>query len=566
MVAEEGKTMGSMGIIQLDVFLGSKQFSWPTYVAPITDDFLSGCDIFDALDLTLNTKQGLLVEGVWIPCTVTKKDDNIARVTLADNVIVPNNSEVIVMGKCTSLGKFTKYATVEPIFEDNRELLVARALTDTSKENIPILLANLSDKPVKLKKGYLVGELQPVDGFAALGDRGSRSTPEADPVRMGALCESAGPLISPEFCCREGPNILKVGTRMATSPTVGTQDSSGDDNLDFMNVAGFNAVPNYLSNLYEKSCQMLTSEQHKKMLAEVLIGNCDAFAKTKLDLGTCSLVKHRIDTGLAPPIRQPLRRTPKGFEDEEEKYLKQQIDAGVVVPSSSAWASPVCLVRKKDGSVRWCVDYRRLNDVTTMDAYPLPRIDTCLDCLPKARYFSTADLQHGYWQLKIDSRDQCKTAFITKYGLFEYTKLPMGLSSAPSTFQRCMELVFRGLQWKSLLIYLDDLIIFSSDIPTHLQKLGEMLKLLKGTGLKLKPLKCHLLKTEVLFLGHIVSQQGLKPNPDLIETVQIWESPRKVKQIQQFMGLCNYYRRFILGFSDLAAPITELTKKDVPFN
>ena len=265
-VAEEGKTMGSMGIIQLDVCLGSKQFSWPTYVAPITDDFLLGCDIFDALDLTLNTKQGLLVEGVWIPCTVTKKDDNIARVTLADNVIVPNNSEVIVMGKCTSLGKFTKCATVEPIFEDNRELMVARALIDTSKENIPIRLANLSDKPVKLKKGYLVGELQPVDGFAALGDRGSRSTPEADPVRMGALClvPYAGPLISPEFCCEEGPNILKVGTRKATSPTVGTQDSSGDDKLDFMNVAGFHAVPNYLSDLYEQSCQMLTLGRHHR--------------------------------------------------------------------------------------------------------------------------------------------------------------------------------------------------------------------------------------------------------------------------------------------------------------
>ena len=172
--------------------------------------FFSGCYIFDALDLTLNTKQGLLVEGVWIPCTLTKKDDNIGSVTYTDNVIVPNNSEVIVMGKGTSLGKFTKYATVEPIFEDNQELMVARTFIDTLKENIPIRLANLSNKPVKLKKGYIVGELQPVDGFAALGDRGNRSTPEADPVRMGALCECAGPLISPEFCSGEGPNILKA--------------------------------------------------------------------------------------------------------------------------------------------------------------------------------------------------------------------------------------------------------------------------------------------------------------------------------------------------------------------
>ena len=151
-------------------------------------------------------------------------------------------------------------------------------------EDTPDCLANLSDKPVKLKKGYLVGELQPVDGFVALGDRSSRSTPEADPVRMGALCERAGPLISPEFCCGEGANILKVGTRMATSPTVGTQDSSGDDNLDNFNMTSFHEVLNYLSDLYERSCQILTSEQNKKMLAEVLTENCDALAKTKLDL------------------------------------------------------------------------------------------------------------------------------------------------------------------------------------------------------------------------------------------------------------------------------------------
>ena len=164
------------------------------------------------------------MEGVWISCTVTKKDDNIARVTLADNVIVPNNSEAIVMGKGTSLGNVTKYATVEPIFEDDRELMVARALIDTTKEKypvemhvfhissiIPIRLANLSDKPVKLKKGYLVGELQPVDGFAALGDRGNRSTPEADPVRMGALRESAGTLFHQNFVAEKDLTFSKLG-------------------------------------------------------------------------------------------------------------------------------------------------------------------------------------------------------------------------------------------------------------------------------------------------------------------------------------------------------------------
>lgn len=161
----------------------------------------------------------------------------------------------------------------------------------------------------------------------------------------------------------------------------------------------------------------------------------DAFANNKLDLGSCSLVKHKIDTAGAAPVRQPLRRTPQGFEGEEEKYLKDQLDKGVIVPSKSAYASGVVLVRKKDGTVRWCIDYRRINQSTIKDAYPLPKIASCLDCLANASVFSVCDLQSGYWQLQMAEEDRHKTAFITKYGLFEYTKMPFGLCNAPSTFQ-----------------------------------------------------------------------------------------------------------------------------------
>ena len=153
-------------------------------------------------------------------------------------------------------------------------------------------------------------------------------------------------------------------------------------------------------------------------------------------------------------MRQPLRRTPQGFEGEDIKNLEEQIESGVVVPSDSAWASPVVLVRKKDNSVRWCIDYRKLNDCTAKDAFPLPRIDMCIDCLPEAKPFSTCDLISGHWQIEMNEKDRHKTAFITKYGLYEYTKMPFGVCNGPSTFQRCMELVMRGLQWKILLIYL----------------------------------------------------------------------------------------------------------------
>ncbi|KAK3102100.1 hypothetical protein FSP39_008757 [Pinctada imbricata] len=249
-------------------------------------------------------------------------------------------------------------------------------------------------------------------------------------------------------------------------------------------------IPEHLEELYDRSCKNIEGTDLKNRLAALLIKHKDAFARNKTDLGKCAIVKHKINIENSVPIRQPLRRTPKGFEGEEEQHLYEQLDNGVIQPSASAWASPVVLVRKKDNTVRWCIDYRKLNNATKKDAYPLPRIDTCLDCLSTAKVFSTLDLQSGYWRLEIAEEDRHKTAFITKYGLFEYRKMPFGLCNAPSTFQRCMELILKGLQWKTLLIYLDDVIIYSSDVQSHLDQLDVVLTRLHGAGLKLKPSKC----------------------------------------------------------------------------
>ena len=187
------------------------------------------------------------------------------------------------------------------------------------------------------------------------------------------------------------------------------------------------------------------------------------------------------------------------------------------------------------------------------------------DSFGSVQYFSTLDLQSGYWQIQVAKEDVPKTAFITKYGLYEYLKMPFGLCNAPSTFQRCMELVFRGLQWKTLLIYLDDIIILGSSMDENLERLDEALARLEDAHLKLKPSKCKLLQTEVLILGHIVSAQGMKPNPRLVEAVKDWDVPRNRKDVQRFLGLCNYYRRFFPHFSNLANPLTHLTNKNVDF-
>ena len=192
------------------------------------------------------------------------------------------------------------------------------------------------------------------------------------------------------------------------------------------------------------------------------------------------------------------------------------------------------------------------------------RMDMCFDSLGSIQYFSTLDLQSGYWQNQL-AKGVPKTAFITKYGLYEYLKMPFGLFNAPSTLQRCVELVFRGLQWKTLLIYLDDINILESSMDENLERLDEALARLEYAHLKLKPSKCRLLQTQVIFLGHIVLAQGMKPNPRLVKAVKYWDAPRNRKDVQRFLGLCNYYRKFVPHFSDLANPLTHLTSKNVEF-
>ena len=224
------------------------------------------------------------------------------------------------------------------------------------------------------------------------------------------------------------------------------------------------------------------------------------------------------------------------------------------------------LVRKKDGGLRWCVDYRRLNEVTEKDAYPLPKIEECIDTLSGAKWFSTLDLQSGYWQVAMDLKDKAKTAFTTKYGLYEYNRMPFGLCNAPGTFQRAMELIMRGLQWKTVLIYLDDIIIVSATYAEHISRLREVLTRLRQHGLKLKPRKCHLLQRQVEFLGHAVNGEGVHTNPRLVMDIRERKPPRSLRELQAFLGLCNYYRRFVPSYAEITRPLISLTAKEAEFH
>ena len=231
---------------------------------------------------------------------------------------------------------------------------------------------------------------------------------------------------------------------------------------------------------------------------------------------------------------------------------------GVITNSNSPWASPVVLVAKKDGSTRFCVDYRKLNAITKLDSFPLPRVDDSLDLLANTAYFSSLDLASGYWQVGMAPDSQQKTAFCSHSGHYEFTVMPFGLCNAPATFQRLMETVLAGIARERCIVYLDNILVIGRTFEEHLRNLREVFERLKQFGLRLKPSKCHLAKRQVTYLGYNVSVGGISADSSKVDAVKRFPTPNDVSSLRSFLGLASYYRRFIPGFSKVAEPLFAL--------
>ena len=284
-----------------------------------------------------------------------------------------------------------------------------------------------------------------------------------------------------------------------------------------------------------------------------------------LILAEQSLIKHRITTRSSAPIKQAPRRLPEHMHAEVNKHLDTMLERKVIQPSNSPWSSPIVLARKKDGTTRFCIDYRKLNDVTIKDAYPLPLIQESLDHLSGAKWFSTLDLCSGYWQVAVEPSDRPKTAFATRRGLYEFSVMPFGLCNAPATFQRLMESVLRGLQFETCLVYLDDIIVVGKTFEEMIKNLSQVFDRLAEAGLKLKAKKCNLFASEVEYLGHVITEAGVATSKDKTQAIENWPVPRNVTEVRSFLGLCSYYRRFVPSFASLADPLHKLTKKGNSF-
>ena len=305
--------------------------------------------------------------------------------------------------------------------------------------------------------------------------------------------------------------------------------------------------------------------EDRDKLRNLVMRFSEVISLNDLDLGSTDLTTHKINLKTEIPIKSSPYKTNHLMRREIETQIRKMSDANVIEESDSPFASPVVLVRKKDGTYRFCIDFRKLNEQTIKDAYPIPRIDEVIEAVFDAKIFTIIDLIQGYWQVEIDEHDKHKTAFITTSGLYHFNKMPFGLCNAPATFQRLMNKVLTGILWKRCIVYLDDIIIYAKTFSDHLEALEEVFKRLSRAGLKIKLSKCHFITNTVRYLGFLITADGLKTDPSKVSVILNVEVPKNVKDVRAFLGMASYYRRFMPNFSHIAEPLTNLTRKRIIF-
>lgn len=328
-----------------------------------------------------------------------------------------------------------------------------------------------------------------------------------------------------------------------------------EDDIDFI---GDEPLEQISYNINKK-----LSTQQAMSIRALLSKHNNLFARSLKDLKMTNVVEHHID--LIPGTR-PIVSRPYRMADIEKAAVETQIvemlKYDIIRPSKSPFASPIVMVRKKDGKFRFCIDFRRLNKETIRDQYPLPKMDVILRQLSGQQFFSNVDLFSGFWQLGMAEDSKHKTAFVTHDSLYEFNRLPFGLTNAPSIFQRLMDRVLMGLRYNSCLVYLDDVVIFGKTFEEHNANLEKVFHAFRRANLKLNAPKCTFGMHELNFLGQIVTREGIKPDPEKIAPVQNVQSPKNVPELRSFLGFCSYYRCYIRDFAKISLPLNKLLHKD----
>ena len=552
-LTKTSKLVGASGVSILErgkgmfvIKLGPVEMQVEAIVAEIDDDGLLGVDIlqngrYGPTDL-LMSKGILEINKKEVPIIQVGVANRVRKVTAADHFIIPAQSECVIdvfleRQEYDDFSCETDYM-VEPTkhFKEQYPLQMANTLVNLNEASTSkVRILNPFPTAISIKQDAVIGSAEPIDGVPLVISSKEDINEEENQTmvrRVKFFSEGTQPPIS---------NITVRKTQVANPE-----------------------VPSHLTTLYNETTKELSDNQ-KQRVAQLLHRFKDSFSRDEWDLGLTHLTSHAIKTEGAEPVKQPPRRVPMAYAADEKKAIEDLMAKGVIRESTSPWASPIVLVKKKDGGVRPCVDYRKVNELVKPDGFPLPRIQDCLDAVAGSQLFSTFDLTSGYFQIPLKQEDIPKSAFVCKYGHFEMTRMPFGLNNAASTFQRTMEMALRGLQWITCLIYIDDVIVFGKTFEEHLARVEEVLERIQAAGLKLKPEKCRMLQKEVVFLGHVVSGKGVQPSPTNISKIISWPRPKTAKQVKQFVAMGSYYRRYVKDFASMVRPMVDLTKKGKKF-
>lgn len=450
---------------------------------------------------------------------------------VAPRMPLKNKNQTILVSSCN------------PVIENN-SVFTAQGVAHIRKGKTQVAVANLGVRTAKFRKGDLIAgcELLPEEvklHMLNIGDINHTTTGENSRYVNLLLASVAEKSVS--------TNEQSLGVPLT------------DDYLKEQ-LKEYNLPKEIRVGLKNINQQQLTS------LLDMLHNFKDSFAINPDQPGNVpeSVAVHTIDTGDAKPINIGPRRASPAQRKAITEHIKSMLEAGIIEESRSPWAAPVLLVPKPtvDGvaKFRFCVDYRSLNQVTRKEVFALPRIDDCIDGLGGSMWLSTLDMASGYFQVPMEESSKEKTAFITYDGQYQFTKMSFGLVNAPSTYQRMMQAVLAGLQWKCLQVYLDDIIIASATFQEHLTDLTATLSRLENSGLKLKASKCEFCCSEVKYLGHLITREGVKANPEKIEKVKNWVTPTSSAELEAFVGLAGYYRKLIKDFAAREAPLRDVLK------
>lgn len=511
-VMVDGTGVQCRGLTTATITIGKQVMPTTFYVVDGVEIGILGLDALGKLQTKIDTATGQLVMGdeVIVGSNKNMPPSNIqtvqcCKICLTESVIVQPGQERFLKAEVEkgSVTTWTGIVEATERFRERTGLMTCAVRVEPGQKSIPICVINIGDKPIKTYRGQTAAELT-----------------EICPVENKPMVASTS---------NSGRGQAKPKTRY--DPTSAVEIGS---------------------NL---------SVSQRKQLIDLLRQEADVF-ESEGNQGFTTTIEHTIPTTVPGPITCAPRRIPLGCVEEVNKAVEKHLEQGHIEPSQSPWAFPIVPVKKKDGTIRLCVDYRPLNSITPPDPFPTNNMAGCLDQLLGAQYFSTVDLAQGYLQVPMSRQDREKTAFRSPTGLWQWTRMPFGLKNSPATFTRLMHLVFNHIPPDRLVLYMDDLCVVSQTFQEHLERLQEVFATLRKHNLKIKAAKCRFATSEASFLGHRITRDGVAPEPGKLTQLDNWKTLHNVKEVQKFLGVCGWWRRFIPDYATIAKPLSRLLEKN----